>query len=40
MARSPTSGLINVRLSSNRNLSLTEPPLEPLLEPLLEFILY
>jgi hypothetical protein len=40
MAGSPTSGSINVRLSSiKRNLSLTEP-LEPLLELLLELILY
>jgi len=40
MAGSPTSGSINVGLSSNGNLSLTEPPLEPLLEPSLELILH
>ena len=40
MAGSPTSRSSNVRLSSNRNLSLTEPPPEPLLEPSPELILH
>ena len=40
MARSPTSGSIDIGLSSNGNLSLIEPPLEPLLEPSPELILH
>ena len=40
IAGSPTGRSINIRLSSNRNLSLIKPPLKPLLEPLLELILH